>query len=964
MANPLQIYNSRILKLYTECIHKRHPEVDIDGVLRRAGVSRYELEDQGHWFSQKEIDAFFNAVVKETGNPRIAREAGRYVVENETSGPVKQVALGLLQIASIYLLLPKLYTNFSRGARVKTRKLASNKVEICVTTLPHVHESPHQCENRIGIFESLSLPFTGKYATIDHPECLHKGGHCCRYVASWEASRHIKWKRLFSTSLVVGCAVSAGAMIFWPLSIWLPVLLVCALVSQGIYLSAKQLQNQELTQLIQNQGSVAEDHIKEIEYRYQGALLVQKIGRASSAVLDKKRLSEIVIQNIKQYLDFDRGLIMLASANRTRLVYAAGYGFDRNTAELIAKARFRLDNPNSKGVFVKVFHSQRPVLVEDINALSGAFSVRSRQMIRRIGSKSMICLPIVHKDESLGILAVDNIHTKRPLTKSDMNLLMAVAYQTAVSIFSANAFKRLQKSEGRYRGLYENAPTAYVSIGIEDAVIVKCNAAAERLLGYRREHLIGSSLLSYVGDGQASRMRAQRMHKLLLRGQSTHNEALELRHRTSGSVWVLVSLEPHKDAGGRLIEGRCILVDTTEQKHLEEQLRKAQQMEVIGTLAGGVAHDLSNILAAIVGYPDLLLMDVGPDNPMYKPLVKLRSAGSRAAAIVQDLLTLSRRGVAISDVIDLNSAFQEYIDSPEYDDLLKHHPNFEMIVDLSADLHLIKGSSVHLTKTIMNVIHNAAEALPPEGVIRVTTYNRYVGLGEYSDKYEPGRYVVFCVEDNGHGIAPEDLKRVFEPFFTKKVMGRSGTGLGMAIVWGAVQDHNGFIDIQSQLGKGTTVSLYFPATTEKAVSRQPDIKMVEFMGHGEEVMVADDKSEHRDIAVHMMTRLGYEVTAVGSGKDVIDRLAKGYRPDAILLDAALEQDTVLSLVRQIKRIRPEQEAIIITGLSKPAHIKQVLDAGASTYVKKPYSLKALGATIRYELERRSFVEPRRKNDAQ
>ncbi len=963
MANLLQIYSSRILKLYTECINKRHPEVDIDGILRRAGVSRHELDDQGHWFSQKEIDAFFNAVVMETGNLQIAREAGRYVVKNETSGPVKQVALGLLQIASIYLLLPKLYTNFSRGAQVKTRKLSSNRVEICVTTLPHVHESPHQCENRIGIFESLSLPFTGKYATIDHPECLHKGGRCCRYVASWEASRHIKWKRFFSTSLVVGFAVSVGAMILWPTSIWLPALMACALVSQGIFLITKQFHNQELTQLIQNQGSVAEDHIKEIEYRYQGALLVQKIGRASSAVLDKKRLSEIVIQNIEQYLDFDRGLIMLANANRTRLAYSAGYGFDRNTTELIAKARFRLDNPGSKGVFVKVFHSQRPVLVEDINALSGAFSVRSRQMIRRIGSKSMICLPIVHKDESLGILAVDNIHTKRPLTKSDMNLLMAVAYQTAVSIFSANAFKRLQSSEGRYRGLYENAPTAYISISIEDAVIVKCNAAAERLLGYRREHLIGSSLLSYIGDGQANRIRAKRMLKLLLRGQPFHNEALELRHRTSGSVWVLVSLEPHKDAGGRLIEGRCILVDTTEQRHLEEQLRKAQQMEVIGTLAGGVAHDLSNILAAIVGYPDLLLMDVDPDNPMYKPLVKLRSAGSRAAAIVQDLLTLSRRGVAISDVIDLNGAFRDYIDSPEYDDLLKHHPNFEMIVDLSADLHLIKGSSVHLTKAIMNVVHNAAEALPPEGVIRVSTYNRYVGPGEFSDKYEPGRYVVFCVEDNGHGIAPEDLKRVFEPFFTKKVMGRSGTGLGMAIVWGAVQDHNGFIDIQSQPGKGTTVSLYFPATTEKAVSRQPDIKMAEFMGHGEKILVADDKSEHRDIAVHMLTRLGYEVTAVGSGKDVSGRLAKGYRPDAILLDAALEQDTVLSLVRQIKRICPEQEAIIITGLSRPAYIKQALDAGASTFVKKPYSLKALGAAIRYELERRSFVEPHRKNGA-
>ena len=953
MAKLPQIYNSRILKLYIQCIHERYRQVDTDEVLRSAGVSRYEMEDQGHWFNQEEIDAFFNAVVKETGNRHIAREAGRYVVENGTIGPVKQVALGLLQAATIYLLLPKLYTNFSRSARVKTRKLASNKVEICVTPLPGVHESPHQCENRIGIFESLSIPFTGKYATIDHPECLHKNGRCCRYVVNWDESKHIGWRRFFSAALIGGTMVSVTAMLFWPFTVWLPVVLLSALVSLGIYLKAVLVHNQELAQLIQNQGNVAEDHIKEIDYRYQGALLVQKIGRASSAILDKKQLAEIVVQNIEHYLDFDRGLIMLTNENSSRLVYSAGYGFDRTTEDLLGKIQFRLDNPGSKGVFVKVFNSQRPVLVEDINLLSGAFSVRSRQLIHRIGSKSMICLPIVHKDQSLGILAVDNIITKAPLTKSDMNLLMAVAYQTAVSIFSANAFKKLQSSEERYRSLYENAPTAYISISIEDALIVNCNAAAERLLGYERNHLIGSSLLGYMAEDKASRM-----HKLLASGKSMHNEALELRHRNKGAVWVMVSLEPFKDAGGRLVEGRCILVDTTEQRHLEEQLRKAQRMEAIGTLAGGVAHDLSNILAAIVGYPDLLLMDVAPDHPMYKPLVKLRSAGSRAAAIVQDLLTLSRRGVAITEVVDLNDAINEYFDSPEYEELRKNQPQFEMVVDLATDLRPIKGSTLHLIKTIMNVVHNAAEAFSGEGVVRVSTRNLDAGPAALQEKYGPGRYVVLSVEDNGHGIAAEDLKRVFEPFFTKKVMGRSGTGLGMAIVWGAVQDHNGYIDIHSVLGKGTTVDLYFPVTTEKAVCQPAEKKVAGLMGRGEKILVADDKTEHRDIAMHMLTRLGYDVMAVGSARDVIDRLSKGYRPDVIIFDAALEPDrTALSLCQQIKQISPEQGAIILTGLSKPAQMKQVLAMGVGTFIKKPYNLRELGAAVHYEIERRSSGGP-------
>jgi PAS domain S-box-containing protein len=952
MAELPKIYNSRILKLYTQCISENYPEVNIDGVLRAAGISRYEMEDQGHWFNQVEIDAFFSAVVQETGNSGIAREAGRHVVANETSGPVKQAALGLLQISSIYLLLPKLYPNFSRGAAVKTRKLASNKVEICITPLPDVQESPHQCENRIGIFESLCLPFTGQYATIEHEECLHRQGGCCRYVASWSESKQIKWKRLSTVAMIGGAGVSLGSLLFWPLTISLPVMLASMLAVAGTSLRASQVYNQELATLIQNQGSVAEDHIREIDYRYRGALLVQTIGRASATILDKRRLAEIVVQNIKHYLDFDRGMIMLANKNRSRLVYSAGYGFDQPILDLLEKTRFRLDNSESKGLFVQVFRDQRPVLVEDIDAMSDVFSPRSRELIHQIESKSMICLPIVHEDQSMGIMAVDNIITKRPLTKSDMNLLMAVAYQTAVSIFSAAAFKELQGSEERYRSLYENAPTAYVSISIEDALIVNCNAAAERLLGYHRSHLIGSALLGYVAKDEPSRLRARRIHERLTLGKPVRNEALALLHRNGDTAWVMVSLEPFKDSGGHLVEGRCILVDTTEQRRLEEQLRKAQQMEAIGTLAGGVAHDLSNIMAAIVGYPDLLLMDVEPDSTMYQPLVKLRSAGKRAAAIVQDLLTLSRRGVAITDVVNLNDIFKEYLGSPEYDNLISHHPHVEVLVDLAPDLLPIKGSTVHLIKTIMNVTHNAAESLSGGGVIRVRTRNQYVTAQDFPEKGVPGQFVVLSVQDNGFGIAAADLKRVFEPFFTKKAMGRSGTGLGMAIVWGAVQDHNGFIDIRSKLGKGTTVELYFPATAEKPAQHPVEKDTARKMGRGEKILVADDRTEHREIAVHMLARLGYDVTAVDSAEAVIALVKDGYRPDGVIMDADVELDHDTSLGQKILDIYPELGVLVIAGVAKPDRLKQVLDTGIATFIHKPYDLNELGTTLRYELDSR------------
>ncbi len=952
MAEPPPIYNSRILKLYVQCVNERYPKVDVDRLLRDSDITRYELEDPGHWFNQRQVDRFFDRVVEATGNPGIAREAGRFVVRNETSGPVKQIALGLLQVSSIYLLLARLYPIFSRAANVETRKLAANKIEIMVTPNPDVHESPHQCENRIGIFESLSTLFTDKFAHVEHDRCLHKGDAYCRYVASWDLPAHSKWKRAALLTGVIGTAVSVGAIIFWPLPVWLPLWFFSGTMTMGIYLKACVIANQELAETLQNQGNVAEDHIREIDYRYRGALLVQEIGQATSTVLDIRRLSQIVMENIEHYLDFDRGIIMLADEGRQRLLYSAGYGFDESMTEMLKKTQFHLDKPDSKGVFIKAFAEQCPILVDDIQAVSETFSSRSRQLIEQIGSKALICLPVVYEGHSLGILAVDNIISKRPLTKSDMNLLMGVAYQTAVSIFSANAFRSLQRSEGRYRSLYENAPTAYLSIDVGDAVIVNCNAAAVRLLGFERNDLIGSSLLRHVAGDKENQMRAQWMHQMLLDGQSVHNEAIEMLHRDDRSVWVNVSMEPFRDAKDRIVEGRCILVDTTEHRRLEEQLRIAQRMEAIGTLAGGVAHDLSNILAAIVSYPDLLLMDVPADSPLYEPLVKIKGAGIRAAAIVQDLLTLSRRGVAIIEVMNINAAIREYLESPEYDDLVARYAGLKITTDLASDLVPIKGSSLHLTKTLMNIMLNAAEALPHGGKIHIGTRNQWVAADDPRHPDCPGEYAVLSVEDNGHGIAPEDIKRVFEPFFTKKVMGRSGTGLGMAIVWAAVQDHNGFVDIDSRLDKGTTVRLYFPATMEKQGFRPAFRQESEYEGHGERILVVDDDAEHREIAVRMLTRLGYRATAVGSGEAAIALFEADVQPQLVVLDMMMGSGMDgLATYRRILALNPQQKAIITSGYAESGRVKKARDLGVGAYIKKPYSHKEIGAAVRYELDR-------------
>lgn len=951
MSDLPQIYNSRILKFYSEYLREHHPSVDIESILNYAGVSKFELDDPGHWFNQEQMDRFQEKIVELTKNESISREVGRYAVISDTSGPIKQHALGLLKISTIYLLLTKLYPMLSRGAKVTSRKIASNQVEIDVVPGADVEEKPYQCENRIGIFESLATLYASGSAKIDHSECVHKGDDRCRYTATWEEPEHPMMRRVLPFAVVTTLLLFIVSVIFWPSYISF---LICFIGSVGIIAGVFRslvLEKRELINVIQNQGNTAEEHIQEIDYRYRGARLIQKIGQATSAVLDTDALARIVVQNIRDYLDFDRGMIMLADKDRKRLVYAAGFGFDSDSADLLNKTQFRLDNPASKGIFIRVFQERKPVLVDDIETLRASLSLKSRQLIDHIGSKSMICLPIVYEDVSLGILAVDNIVTKRPLTKSDMNLLMGVAYQTAVSLFSANAFEELQSSEERYRSLYENAPTAYISLRIENAVIVHCNAAAIRLFGYERNQLVGSSLMGYVAPRKESQQKSQWMLELLQAGQSFYNEPIELIDHDGRSIWVHVSLEPFRGASSDVIEGRCILVDNTKQKYLEEKLQHAQKMETIGTLAGGVAHDLNNILAAIVSYPDLLLMDIPPESPLHDPLLKIKEAGYRAAAIVHDLLTLSRRGVPISDVVDINDTIQLFLASPEYEDLMERHPGIDIVSDLDSAGVSIKGSPVHLSKTLMNIVFNAAEAIVDNGKIHISTHKEDIHLGDPRLKGDPGNYAVLTVKDNGNGIAPMDLKRVFEPFFTKKVMGRSGTGLGMAIVWAAVEDHNGFVDIDSQVGVGTTVRLYFPATLEKQTFPRPSGSDGIATGKGEKILIVDDNLEHREIASRMLTRLGYEVAGVENGEAAIAKLKEKYRPTVVLLDMQLGHGIDgYETYRQILSIHPEQKAIFVSGYSDSNRVKEARRLGGG-YLKKPFSLKDIGAAVRYEIDR-------------
>lgn len=267
----------------------------------------------------------------------------------------------------------------------------------------------------------------------------------------------------------------------------------------------------------------------------------------------------------------------------------------------------------------------------------------------------------------------------------------------------------------------------------------------------------------------------------------------------------------------RLSQGNKMLeAQTARVRELEKKLAQAREMELIGSIVGGVAHDLNNILAGLVSYPELLLLQMEKSSPLMEPISFIHDAGLKAADIVQDLLALTRRGIEPFSAINLNQAIQDYQNSPVHNRLVKNFPGIDFKIKSEPDLLNLNGSESHISKVIVNLVMNAAHAVQNNGQIMIETFNRYVditlgGMNEMSE----GEYVVLRVSDDGEGISQEDIKRIFEPFYAKKHMGRRGSGLCLSVVWTLVKDHGGHIEIFSTKEKGTFFELYFPGTRDK-----------------------------------------------------------------------------------------------------------------------------------------------------
>ena len=478
--------------------------------------------------------------------------------------------------------------------------------------------------------------------------------------------------------------------------------------------------------------------------------------------------------------------------------------------------------------------------------------------------------------------------------------------------------------------------------------IIYISPVIESILGYSVEEMMGECLFRYISQEDLPRMQDDFAE--VLKVTEIHFEYRFVCK--SGEIrWFRVSCRPISEDRKKIgIQG--VLVDITLSKLLADQIQRAERMEALETLAGGVAHDLNNILSGIVSYPELLLLDLAKDSPLRKPLQTIKKSGENAAIVVQDLLILTRSGVPMIELLNINRLVEECLGLRDIQSLMRHHPDIKVTTSLQPDLFNIYGSSLFIMKSLSNLIYNAVSAMPNGGRIEITTENCYADrfISRF-DTVADGEYIILVVADTGIGIPEKDRNRIFEPFYAKKIMGRNSSGLGLAVVWGTIKDHNGYIDLQSEEGHGTRFELFFPATRDQLLNDRKNEEFSDLAGNGQFVLVVDDMPDQREIATDILNRLGYRSKAVASGEEAVEFLRRN-PADLVILDMIMDPGIDgCETFRRIRAIRPQQKAIIASGYSETELVRKAQALGAGGYIKKPYILTAFGAAIKQGLQK-------------
>lgn len=482
----------------------------------------------------------------------------------------------------------------------------------------------------------------------------------------------------------------------------------------------------------------------------------------------------------------------------------------------------------------------------------------------------------------------------------------------------------------------------------ENDRIVTANRAFCELMSEEAAQCMGRCLWKLDGGGWDTAELRAALKRARERDTAARDLKLMLDFGAAGMRALRVNVEPIEHEGSAAMVLLAI-EDTTERDKLQQQMHAAQRMEAVGRLAGGIAHDFNNLLSIIGTYTAFLLEEADPSSSMREDIDVIRDAARRAASLTQQLLAFSRRQVQQLRVLDVNEVVGEM------ERMLRRvmGEDIQLRVHLERELHPIQADPVHLEQVLMNLVVNARDAMPHGGTLQIETRNVILDASYEASKpadIPSGPYVQICVSDTGTGITAEDMARLFEPFFSTKGPDQ-GTGLGLAVVYGAVKQMDGFVWPYSEPGHGTTFKIYLPRSEDQSVSQPDSMRTSSVVGGTENVLLVEDQRAVRRAAVRILKGAGYQISQAPDGETALKAIRQDPSSvDVVVTDLVMPGMNGLELAEQAATLEPTIKFLYMSGYSEHAALNSSLMGEGAHYLQKPFTRESLLQAVRAVLD--------------
>ena len=724
------LYNSGILGNYIHYLQSLQPDVDVDTLLHCCGITRLDLNDEGHYFTQQQINTFHRCLDERLSDPELAYKVGLHALHMKSTGTVMQYGLQFITPQTMYKALDRIYPKWSRGHLCQTTITGKSQAEVTVSVRPGVREEPFQCKNRQGVLEAIAKVQTGQPAQVDHPQCMHRGDDACRYRVAWKEKPSAIWKRTGAFAGLFALILAAVMSFFLSVVPWVFLVLSMALICLSIFLLGSRTEKKELIGFLKDQGDAAGHLLQEIEARHYNARLVQEIGKAGTDILEISTFLTTVLKSIARNTNFTRGMIVLCEEKRSQLRQVASFGFSDPEQQVIEKMEACIDLDNTDDIFTLSLKDGRPLFLRDIQDQASHLPPNSARILMDLQVETLICIPLIYKREPIGFLFVDTKGTKKDTATSDVNLLMGIATQIATGIVNARSYSQMQERDQRYRLLTENVADVIWILDCETLKLRYISPSVEKAQGYTPDELMALAIDQYLTPDSARRvamalaqaLEAAKTEKIDSKSFSITLE-LEEYHKNGSIIPIEVTAGFLVDKNGQPDAVLGISRNLSERKkadrertEVENKLQQSKKMESLGTMAGSIAHNFNNLLMVVLGNLELAKEDLPEPSTTATNIQRAINAAQRAADLSGMMLTyvgqLKKESVPV-DLSQVVESVMRNIDEPTM-------ANVDLDLDLADPMPLVAADADQMRQMISGLLPMPSKRWKTKAVVSVS----------------------------------------------------------------------------------------------------------------------------------------------------------------------------------------------------------------------------------------------------